>query len=246
MKYRLLLAVFWLAGTISLLAQQNISTSSSHFGRLPTKAEVEAKMRVVDSLRNLPPLPPQAMAAMATAPESDCSGAIPICQQSYTQNQSYDDYGFVQELSGSTCLLAREQKTVWYVFTVQTSGTFGFTINTSYDYDFSLYDITTIGCQGIYNATPVRCNFSATYGNTGLNFPTAPGNLSYNASQPPFMPGVDVVAGTTYVLVLDNYTRDNTGYTITFTGTASIFDNTAPNIASVAHNCNTNQVTVNF
>ncbi|MCS7154170.1 MAG: hypothetical protein NZ989_09550, partial [Bacteroidia bacterium] len=66
---------------------------------------------------------------------------------------------------------------------------------------------------------------------------TDPNPLSYPASDPPFMPGLQVNPGQTFVLVVDNYTRDQTGFTITFTGTANIFDNTPPQLVSARQDC---------
>jgi hypothetical protein len=113
-------------------------------------------------------------------PESDCQNAKSVCQQTYTYSASSPDYGTIQELGNNTCLLNREQKTAWFIFTVQNSGTFGFIIiNTTYDYDFALFDYNAIsGCGGTATATPIRFNYSAQYGNTGLdaNNPQ-PGNL---------------------------------------------------------------------
>jgi hypothetical protein len=61
------------------------------------------------------------------------------------------------------------------------------------------------------------------------------------------MPGLNVTAGQTYILVVDNWTGDGTGFTITFTGTAQIFDNTPPAITSVQSSCtNPNQLLVTF
>ncbi len=181
-------------------------------------------------------------------PESDCINAIAVCQQTYTYTNSPPDYGQTQELANNTCLLNNEQKTVWFIFTVQQSGTFGFTINTSYDYDFALWDITNSSCASVRNTTPIRCNFSAQNGTTGLdaNNPQ-PGSLSWDASEPPIMPGLNVTAGQTFVLLLDNYTRDQTGFTITFSGTAQIFDNTPPQLVSARQDCNhTNRIILRF
>jgi gliding motility-associated-like protein len=181
-------------------------------------------------------------------PESDCINAIPVCQQTYTYTNSPPDFGQTQELTNNTCLLNNEQKTVWFIFTVQQSGTFGFTVNTSYDYDFALWDITNSSCAIVGNTAPIRCNFSADNGATGLdaNNPQA-GSLSWDASQPPIMPGLNVTAGQTFVLLLDNYTRDQTGFTITFSGTAQIFDNTPPTLVSARQDCNrTNRIILRF
>jgi hypothetical protein len=63
----------------------------------------------------------------------------------------------------------------------------------------------------------------------------------------PIMPGLEVTAGQTYILVVDNWTGDATGFTITFTGTAQIFDNIPPGIANVQPSCtNPNQLIVTF
>lgn len=220
---------------------------------LPTAKQVAKKMRLVDSLmnqynKNLASLTGSGGGGGflgITGPEQDCDGAIYVCNQSYTQSNSYTGYGDYQEVY-STCLLAQEQNTVWYVFTVQNSGTFGFTIQTANDYDFALYDITSIGCSGIPTATPVRCNFSATYGATGIDYtdPQA-GNISYNAAQAKIMPGLNVTAGTTYALIIDNYTGDENGYDLDFDGTAQIFDVTSPTLTSATYGCS-NQITVTF
>ena len=184
---------------------------------------------------------------LTTGPEQDCDGAIAVCQQSYTEPNSYTGYGSVQEIYGS-CLASGEQYSVWYVFTVQNTGDFSFVIQTQNDYDFALYDITTIGCAGVPNATPVRCNFSATYGNTGLELPaSATIPLSNGAGGTPLMPGLFVSAGSTYVLIIDNWTQDNNGYTITFGGSASIFDTTPPGFYTADQNCTIDdQVLVSF
>jgi hypothetical protein len=182
-------------------------------------------------------------------PESDCQNAIPVYQQTYTYPASPPNYGTIQELGNNTCLLSREQKTAWFIFTVQNSGSFGFIINTRYEYDFALFDYDAIGgCGGTATAIPIRCNYSAQYGNTGLDASTTnPNSMQWDASRPPIMPGLDVTAGETYLLVVDNWTRDATGFTITFTGTAQIFDNIPPGIVSVQPSCtNPNQLIVTF
>src|ERR1700751_6397991 len=220
-KLKLLVVLFLVGFYFSNKAQE---------GRLPTQQELDIKLNLQKLYQSNARNGNQNGHLMTTGPEQNCAGAIPVCQQSYTQNTSYTGHGSVQELNGSTCLASQETNSVWYVFTAQNSGTFTFLLNTSNDYDFSLYDITTIGCAGVPSATPVRCNYSATYGSTGLTLPTQAGNLSYNASQPPTMPGINVNAGQTFALIIDNYSANTNGYTLTFGGTAQIFDNTPPTI----------------
>jgi len=255
MRTFLIAALLITAGT--LLAQYN--QKAVHYvsgydngNRLPTAAEVKAKLQESENriLQGSPQLKGGGGSTnhlFTTGPEQDCDGAIAVCQQTYVEPNSYTGYGNVQEVY-NTCLSNGEQFSVWYVFTVQNSGDFSFTIQTQNDYDFALYDITTIGCAGVPNASPVRCNFSATYGNTGLSLPASPTiPLSYGAGGAPMMPGLDVTAGATYVLIIDNWTQDNNGYTITFGGSASIFDVTPPGFLSAVQNCATfDQINVAF
>ncbi|MEN2993452.1 MAG: PKD domain-containing protein [Bacteroidia bacterium] len=224
--------IFWTTGIAQTLSER--AQEKMRITELRNQTEEEDPTEVF-------PLP-------LTLPESDCPNAIVVCQQTYTYNQSPPNFGHVQELGNNTCLLNREQKTTWYIFTVQTSGTFGFYIDTRFDYDFALFDYDAIGgCAGTRTATPIRCNYSADYGRTGLdaNNPR-PGSIQWDASQPPIMPGLNVQAGQTFLLVVDNWTRDETGYTITFTGTAQIFDQTPPTIRQVSCTGNPNQLLITF
>ena len=237
-RNQILLTVLFCFGFIDIFSQQ---------GRLPNQQELNTKaalLAVYTSGSYLNRGTPNHV--MVTGPEQNCNNAIPVCQQSYTQTSSYTGYGSSQEVPATTCLATQETNSVWYIFTVQNTGTFTFLLNTLNDYDFALYDITTIGCAGVPSATPIRCNFSATYGNTGLTLPTAGGNLSYNASQVPTMPGINVTAGQTFALIIDNFSANTNGYTLTFGGTAQIFDNIPPVFSSLTVPCNGNAFNINF
>ncbi len=221
------------------------SSINAQVGRLPTQQELDIKanlqqLYISNSYSKAAPTH-----ILTTGPEQNCINAIPVCQQSYSQSNSYTGHGTIQEVNG-TCLTTQETNSVWYVFTVQNSGTFTFLLNTPNDYDFALYDITTIGCAGVPAAVPIRCNFSATFGSTGLTLPTAGGNLSFNASQAPTMAGINVTAGQTFALIIDNFSANTNGYNITFGGTAQIFDNTPPTLSNVVLPCNSNFFEVNF
>jgi gliding motility-associated-like protein len=223
----------------------SINTINAQVGRLPTKQEldIKANLQQLYSTNGLSKSTPTHL--LTTGPEQNCANGIPVCQQTYSQANSYTGHGTIQEVS-NTCLLTQETNSVWYIFTVQNSGTFTFLLNTSNDYDYALYDITSIGCAGVPSATPIRCNFSATYGSTGLTLPTAGGSLSYNASQAPTMPGINVTAGQTFALIVDNFSANSNGYNITFGGTAQIFDNTPPTLTALSISCNSNYFNVNF
>jgi len=194
---------------------------------------------------------------LTSGPEQDCAGAIPVCDVTYVQSLSYTGYGDYQEINyGSTCLTGGETNSVWYIFTPQTSGNLAFTINTTKDYDWALYNLTAIGgCSNIPGATPVLCNYSGTYGLTGTTLPidaTIP--RSIGAAGLATMPGISVTAGTSYVLIVNNYSADASGYDLTFnvtSGTASIVDNPPlygeyPSMVSASSSCADNSITLNI
>ncbi len=187
----------------------------------------------------------------------DCMGAIPICENVYTETNSYEDEGnYEDEIYASTacpdyCMGSGELNDVWYTFTVQASGNLSFLItpnDMSDDYDWAVYDLTSANCSDIYG-TPslqVSCNWSDDSGTTGPNggsgfdcqdhFGTA-----YNATIP-------VNVGETYVINVSNFSSTTSGFEIDFTASsANIFDNIPPYLLSVdAVSCNATSITLNF
>ncbi|MBC7695723.1 MAG: gliding motility-associated C-terminal domain-containing protein [Burkholderiales bacterium] len=186
---------------------------------------------------------------LTTGPEQDCNSAIPVCQNVYTTSTSYSGNGSNQEIPGNTCLGSNELNSVWYTFTSSSGGNIAFNITPNVlgqDYDFALYNITGANCSAIGSGalTPVRCNFSATGGVTGLS------SSGTNASEPASGPNQSTVlattAGQTYVLIISNYSSSSNGYTLDFTpGSASIFDVTPPTISGVTAPCGSNSVVFN-
>ncbi len=216
--------------------------------RYPTQAEMDEKMAILQQSNWLTPLGKMdsATRVMVTGPEQNCADAIPVCAQSYTQSTSYTGVGTIDEVK-NCCLKSGEKNSVWYVFSTQTAGNFGFTINTVKDYDFAIYDITTMGCEGVPTATPTVCNYSSTKGQTGMVSGGGASNAE-PASGLPFCGLLAVTAGKTYALIVSNFTGDATGYTLTFTagaGYTSITDGIPPTLSSITNNCN-NTVTVNL
>jgi hypothetical protein len=192
----------------------------------------------------------------------DCMGAIPICQNTYSTINSYVGVGNYDEIGyfGNTCL-AGENNTVWYIFTAQTSGFLCFVItpnNMADDYDWGVWDLTTATCADIMDNTinPLSCNswgsLSGYNGLTGAS--TAQGGTDNNngpgeTNGPPWNSDIPVVAGGTYVLMVDNWTGSSYGYTINFsTSTAVIFDNVDPFIDQITSTitCGTTNITFKF
>ncbi|MBS1637210.1 MAG: gliding motility-associated C-terminal domain-containing protein [Bacteroidetes bacterium] len=184
-----------------------------------------------------------------SAPEQDCNSAIPVCQNTYNTAVSYSGSGNSQEIPSNTCLGSNELNSVWYTFTTGSSGNLAFNItpnNSSDDYDFALYDITGSNCNGISSGaiTPVRCNYSATSGVTGLS--SSGTNASEPASGSNQSTVLSTTPGRTYVLIISNYSSSQSGYTLDFSpGTASIFDNIPPTAQSVTAPCGATNITFN-
>lgn len=204
----------------------------------------------------------------------DCLGAIPVCQDIYVQETTYLGTGnypneifnpagnCVNDCPGSC--LDGEQNSVWYVFTVQTGGMLSLTIDPFFDaddYDWAVYDISTFRCTDIYaqySQMQKSCNAwgsSSFNGNTGIS--TANGGNSHcnhcgdGSGTSKWNADLPVVAGRTYVLVIENWgTTPQGGYTLDFSAsTASIYDNVRPMLDEVHSgdiSCGDNFIKIDF
>ncbi|PID94026.1 MAG: hypothetical protein CSA95_05140 [Bacteroidetes bacterium] len=177
----------------------------------------------------------------------DCLGAIPVCQESYTQTNVYSGYGsFLEIPSVGSCpnnCMDGEKNSVWYIITVQSSGMMSFEIDPivqSDDYDWGVYNITEAECGDIYGdpSLQVACNAAggAGYqGNTGA-WSAMGGNSACEGggNTNKWCLDVPVSEGETYVVCVSNWTQSNEGYTIDFSpSTANIYDNVKPYISWV-------------
>jgi len=181
------------------------------------------------------------VSAQVTGPEQDCDDAIAVCQTVYVQNQSYQGVGNVNDLpDGSSCLENEENNSVWYIFTVTISGVLEFSIvpQAGDDYDFALYNLTGGSCADIFAGNPgveVRCNYAFTNGPTGLQVGFT--STSQGPGGVAFLAPLNVTAGETYALLVDNFSSTSSGYTLDFhpsnNTTASIIDFIAPSITEV-------------
>lgn len=182
-------------------------------------------------------------------PEQDCFGALPICNDIYIQTESYSGAGSnSNEINGAnSCMIIGERNSVWYVFTVQSSGSLCFTISpidSLDDYDWAVYNLTGTSCSAIYSnpALEVSCNWqpnNGCQGQTGANGNTGLGCGFQND------PCLIVTAGETYVINVSNFTASNAGYTLDLSNSsAQLFDNVPPQMDHLSAFCP--GVAVNF
>lgn len=181
------------------------------------------------------------------AQNNNCSTATQVCNDvAFSGNSS--GAGSTQELNASNqgCLSVEHQSS-WYYFQPVTSGTVALTITTSVDYDFAIW--ATGNCSAL--GAPVRCSFSATNGNTGLAamtpgtssgcgffglFPCPPAavtDVTEGAGGDKWVMPLNVVAGQTYIMLIDNFTANSTPFTLDWTFSAGATLNCSPIVLPV-------------
>lgn len=198
----------------------------------------------------------------------DCLGAIPVCQQIYEENRAPVGNGNIVDFAAQGNCTVGESHSIWYTFTVNNSGQFGFVLtpnDPNQDYDWILFDITNASCEDIYDdpSLVVSCNAaggSGCHGATG-----ATGDTEFDEQGPncnnlppdqnngysPFNDLVDVEAGNTYALCIINFSNvSSRGYTLDFGLSADIgiYDDTPPVFeeASYPDSCNGQEIAVRF
>lgn len=177
-------------------------------------------------------------------PEQDCINALPVCQNTFIQPNSYQGAGVnsTEIDGGPSCLGGGEVNDVWYIFTVQTAGNLCFSItpaNTNDDYDWAVFNLTSASCADIFGdpTLEVSCNFSGASGITGPNGQAGGQNEPCLAVNP----------GETYVVNVSNWSGTGSGYTLDFgASTANIFDNIPPVFDDLIVDCGSSDITVAF
>ncbi|MEK6154632.1 T9SS type B sorting domain-containing protein [Flavobacteriaceae bacterium 3-367] len=149
----------------------------------------------------------------------DCANAVPICNNTPvnggTQGWGTDDFnGALQtgclEQTGSGAI---ESNSAWYRFRTSASGELGFNIgfDTSEDWDFALYRASDCNNLG----DPVRCNFfdnsdGMAFMGVGVD-PTGATTVLYED-------WLQVSPGEDYYLLVNNFSNNNSGFSIQFSG----------------------------
>ncbi len=155
------------------------------------------------------------------AQNQDCNTSKLVCgNQNFSDNSSgtgRDD--FQSSANNQGCLSSGERQSAWYEISIQTSGTLIFTINPNSptDYDFAVYG-PNVACNAL--GSPIRCSYAAGTGTTGLSFGATA--TSENAGGSGFVRYLDVVAGQTYYVIIDNFSVNNQGFALNWGGTASL------------------------
>ena len=191
--------------------------------------------------------------AQAQAPEQDCVNAIAVCQNSFSQQNSYSGAGNnATEINpNNSCLGGGELNSVWYTMTIQSDGFLNFSItpnNPLDDYDWAVYNLSNASCADIFDnpALEVSCNFSGNTGNSGI---TGPNGQTTGLGAAQNEPEIPVLAGETYMINVSNFSSTQSGYSLDLaSSSATVFDDVQPTINSIEGVvlCGDNEITFNF
>ncbi|MDO6811200.1 T9SS type B sorting domain-containing protein [Zobellia galactanivorans] len=150
----------------------------------------------------------------------DCGNAVPICSNTPvnggTTGFGIDDFDgaatsgcLEQTLSG-----AIESNSAWYRFRTGASGQLGFDIgiDTLEDWDFALYKSNDCNNLG----EPIRCNF---FDNQDENrFVGVGEDPTGDTENVQYEDWLEVTAGEDYYLMINNFSNNNSGFSIQFSG----------------------------
>jgi gliding motility-associated-like protein len=167
----------------------------------------------------------------------DCPTAVVLCDKSSFNVQSVTGPGSNDgEMEDAPCLqdaiTTAEQNSTWYVFTAANNGTLEFTLtpnNPDDDLDFVLYRLPN-GPSNCSGKQVLRCMASGEEDippNTNCIGPTGLNATSTDLSEPPgcpptsdrFLKALDMVAGATYALGVNNFSSSGNGFQLTWGGT---------------------------
>jgi len=176
------------------------------------------------------------------SPESDCGNSVVLCDKSPFVVDTLLGVGAMDPGVTNTCV-NQELSSAWYTWTCNTSGSLTFTITPnnyhagfeSDDIDFVVYELPG-GIDDCAHKQVLRCmasganvgqpysNWKRCNGPTGLAAgdpdDTEPAGCQLN-SQNSFVNALDIVAGHSYALMINNFSQSGLGFSIEWGGTST-------------------------
>ncbi|MEY4571060.1 MAG: putative adhesin [Bacteroidota bacterium] len=171
------------------------------------------------------------------SPGSSCATATPLCN---LNNFTLNPFPGNNNSFSPQCFGGNLQQPVFYQFTVGQTGTLQWTadVQGTAEYDWAFYNITG-GCPG-NNTTPLACNYNYASGNSNIiGMQAGPGTCSGEFCDP-----VTVTAGQTYMLIIDNYSNNGSGFIMSFAGSTFLMAPTAQFTVNPSTACGSANVTI--
>ena len=175
-------------------------------------------------------------------PQSDCSNAVILCDKSEFVVDTLLGVGSMDPGVDNTCI-GQEFSSAWYKWTCDVSGTLTFTLTPnnyqqgfeSDDIDFVVYELPN-GIDDCSNKMERRC--MAAGANTGQSFqtwarcngPTGLRDGDPDSTEPAgctgsgqnnFVDALDMIAGRSYALLVNNFSQSGLGFSIEWGGTGT-------------------------
>ncbi len=176
-------------------------------------------------------------------PSGDCPTGVILCDKSAFTVQGVTGTGSINNEignvgcnSGGGCII-QESSSTWYKWTCKDAGSLTFTLtplNLSDDLDFVIYELPN-GIDNCSGKVPIRCmaagenvgqalsTWISCVGATGLRTGETDANETCGcvAGSNNFIAPVDMVAGRSYALVINNFSNSGSGFSVEFGGTGT-------------------------
>ena len=159
-------------------------------------------------------------------PGQDCFSGSVLCDKSPFVVQFVTGGGIDPDEAANSCIGGlfgdSEMQSTWFKWTAENNGTLTFTITplkSNDDIDFVLYLLPN-GINDCTDKTLIRCMATACEGPTGLNLTSTDleEDLNCDPGEDGFIKYIDMVAGESYALLINNFTESGTGFNIEFGG----------------------------
>jgi hypothetical protein len=151
---------------------------------------------------------------------NDCIRAMGLCSNASIPGNSTGPGIVAEGCNGTACPAGGENHTNWYTFQAATSGLLNITVTPTVgtdDYDFALFGPNpTCGSLG----SPLRCSDSGATGTTGTSSTSF--DFTENVSGDKYVASLTVVAGQSFIMMVDEWTPTGAGYTLSFSGAANL------------------------
>lgn len=182
----------------------------------------------------------------------DCENATMVCDAASFSGNSNGYGTQELNGSNRGCLLGNERESSWYYINVGSSGTLEMTISptASDDYDWAIwgpFTEATANANCPPTSGPVRCSWALGYGDTGMRTPywgqtssigcgflwlgpcyglitshNNPVDNSEGAGGDSWVAPLNVQAGEIYILLIDNFSKSNNPFNLTWGGSAGL------------------------